>query len=124
MASKSDKIGATNLTIEWLQGQLQDCLQTSSALTDWSVTEIGEGKGYLSQILRVSLVWDLEAKHLPSSVILKVPSGKQIQRIVDSNLMNEEMNDFYGNKHLVDGILGAVRTWLPLFPTDHLLGPG
>ncbi len=86
------KIGSTDLTVRWLQDELQKCFQTKSNIEDWSMEELGEGSGYLSQVLRIGITWKPEDKSLPGSVVLKVSSSKQFQRMIETGKVPKELH--------------------------------
>ena len=68
----SQKIGDSEFTLEWLEELLRKEFNTKASIEDFSSSEIGFGKGMLSQILVVQLTWDTESDNLPSSIVLKV----------------------------------------------------
>ncbi len=124
MASKCENICSTRLTIQWLEELLQDSFQTKSAIEDCTVKEIGEGKGFVSQILRVSFRWEPQAEGLPESVVLKVPGVKQFERLKEKKIMSEEMErefeNMMGNSSFLDKLLKIVSK-LYLFMFSHVL---
>ncbi len=91
MMSKSGKIGLTDLTMSWLEKQLQECLVTTSTIKEWIMQEFGEGKGYASQVLQVCITWEPENEKLPSSFVLKVPSMKPFEKLVKTGAVSREM---------------------------------
>ena len=69
---ESKKIGDSEFTIKWLEEVIKKEIDTKACIEDFSYTEVGFGRGMLSQILIVQLIWDTESDSLPASVALKV----------------------------------------------------
>ncbi len=90
MGDKTERLGLTRLTAQWLQDRLQEAFKTKSTIEQWTVEEIGEGKGFVSQILRVSVSWEPQMEGLPESVVLKVPGKKQMERLRGKFEISEE----------------------------------
>jgi hypothetical protein len=79
--SDPNKICDTTLDISTIEAELQNYFKTKNALKSFEATEIGAGKGFLSVMARVKLVWEAEDKSLPSSVVVKIPSLVQFERM-------------------------------------------
>ena len=63
------------ITTEWLTEALRSGGWTDSAtVTSVAVETVGEGQGFMSQVLRLSLEYDVAQRDLPCSVIAKLPS--------------------------------------------------
>jgi hypothetical protein len=98
--SDPNKICDTTLDISTIEAELQKYFKTKNALKSFEAIEIGAGKGFLSVMARVKLVWATEDKSLPSSVVVKIPSLVQFERIkgqaalVTDEKMRQEMEKF------------------------------
>ncbi len=72
---KSDeKLCETSVTIGWLVETLKKSVSgvdENVQLKGWSAKKIGVGQGFLSNIVRVQLDWDVDDS-VPSVVVLKV----------------------------------------------------
>jgi hypothetical protein len=98
--SDPNKICDTTLDISTIEAELQKYFKTTNALKSFEATEIGAGKGFLSVMARVKLVWATEDKSLPSSVVVKIPSLVQFERmkgqaaLVTDEKMRKEIEEF------------------------------
>lgn len=68
--------GLHEITPAWLTAALKHKGSSSHAsVASYSVEQINEGKGFMNEIVRLTVVYDDERGDLPSSIIIKLPSG-------------------------------------------------
>jgi hypothetical protein len=85
-------IGSTQLRVAEVESTLQNAFGTNNTIESFNAIEIGNGKGYMSQIIRLSLKWINEDGKLPQSVIVKIPSTAHFDMVIshDSGGDNDE----------------------------------
>ncbi|KFD55667.1 hypothetical protein M513_03415 [Trichuris suis] len=89
----NEKLCGTPLTGETLKSALAEVLQEAAEnLNAVSAERIGDGKGFLSDILSVSLSWKNEVENvgLPSSVVVKLPTMEQVVGVFKDTSENVE----------------------------------
>ena len=115
---ENDSILNTEFTFGWLESVLQFSLKTSAKFGEKGplVEQIGVGKGYMSQSVRVFLNWQKNNSDLPTSVILKVPSihlnlpNGQMESAVQSN-DNDRLRMTYDFKSVIEMVCDyAINT--------------
>lgn len=77
--------GVDEITAAWLTEALRSGGRASSAsVTSFDAETVGEGKGFMSQVARLSLEYDVRDGDLPRTLIAKLPSvDPEIKAITD-----------------------------------------
>ena len=89
MTAASKMICETKLSIDTVQEVLQKHFKTHNTIESFEATEIGAGKGFLSVMARVVLHWNEDSNDLPKSVVVKIPSMKQMDRMGEAAAKDE-----------------------------------
>ena len=86
MSTDPRALCGTKLTIDEVQSALLEHFHLTDKdnhVKSFEATEIGAGKGFLSVMAKVQLVWDKECEKLPKTVVIKIPSTIQFDRMVE-----------------------------------------
>ena len=84
------KICGTGLTIDMVEKAVNKHYKTNNVIDAFDAIEIGEGKGFVSVMVRMKITWAHTNIELPSSFIIKVPSTIQATRISEKVESNEK----------------------------------
>ena len=74
-------ICGTALTIDTVQTVLCKYFATANTISTFTANEVGAGKGFLSIMAQVSMTWAAEDERLPATILVKIPSTIQFDRI-------------------------------------------
>lgn len=97
MTTASKMICNTQLSIDTVQEVLQKYFKTHNTIESFEATEIGAGKGFLSVMARIVLHWKDEVNDLPKSVVVKIPSMRQMERVSDHAAKDEASKEEFEN---------------------------
>lgn len=88
----ADCLYGTSLTLAWIETKLQNSFNTKSKFGENVKTErIAFGQGFLSVMVHVIADWTPKDEKLPSSFIVKIPSGQSMRQSADNPEMREKM---------------------------------
>ncbi len=94
-----DDVGlyGTDISLRLIENKLQQSLQTSARFgPNVSTTKIGIGRGFMSVMVRLVADWiadDDQAKQLPPSFVVKIPTTKTTTDLTSSEAFREQMKD-------------------------------
>jgi hypothetical protein len=94
-----DDVGlyGTDISLRWIEDKLQQSLQTSARFgPNVTTAKIGIGRGFMSVMLRLVADWiadDDQAKQLPPSFVVKIPTTKTTTDITSGEAFREQMKE-------------------------------
>jgi hypothetical protein len=80
----------TPLAIGVLEDALQKHFKTQNTIESFDAKEIGAGKGFTSVMTKIILNWSKEEPNLPKSVVVKIPSMRQMDKMTEHTVPEGE----------------------------------
>jgi hypothetical protein len=120
MTTASKMVCETKFSIDTVQEVLQKYFKTHNTIESFEATEIGAGKGFLSVLARIVLHWKEDTSDLPKSVIVKIPSMRQMDRMSDLASKDESTKDDFEQMNkfmdMLKRTFGKVRSLTFIVP--------
>ena len=77
-------ICGTAVNIEHVERVLQKHFNTEHQIVAHKAKNIGDAKGFLSDILRIELTWSRPCERLPKSIVAKIPCFHKLKAIFET----------------------------------------
>lgn len=108
----ADGLCGTALRIEHVERLLQKKFNTANVIVAHKATNIGDTKGFLSDILRLELTWSRCCQRLPKTLVAKVLATGKIGKLWEE-MGGEDMKKMVVNiekLNVVKRVRGALRS--------------
>ena len=76
-------LGGTTVKIEHVERVLQKHFNTEHQIVAHEAKNIGDTKGFLSDILRIELTWSRQCQRLPKFIVAKIPCFHKIKATLE-----------------------------------------